>query len=293
MRLGEFLRNERLRKGIDLETAAEETRIKEVYLRALEEENYDLIPGEIYQRHYFKTYLEYLGHEDLYFRLTRERPKPAQMSDRMVRKPTDDAWDTARYIRVLWRLALVIIFIGIVIWSLVWLGGRVFGARGETQPKGESPELQIDILQYVPELGDDVDKAIKDAVGPKTDLGDIKSQIANALDEHTLRIDVDGDCWVRVTGPNGELFNGLMKKGDSKDFGPERYFTLTLGKPEVAWVYLDNQHFYGGEMGAPKSMSFTLPPDYGFSDAELDKALAGLKDDRPPDDSSQPPPVDH
>ena len=61
MKLGEFLRNERIKKGIDIETAAEETRVKDVYIRAIEDENWDLIPGEIYQRHYLKTYLEYLG----------------------------------------------------------------------------------------------------------------------------------------------------------------------------------------------------------------------------------------
>jgi hypothetical protein len=271
VRLGEFLRNERIRKGISLETAAEDTRIRDVYLRALEEENYDLIPGELYQRHYFKTYLEYLGHEDLYYRLTRERPKPAQVSDRMVRKPTEDFWDTARYIRVVWRLVLLVVAVGIIIWLVAWGLGSI---RGGTEPsKKQMEELEIDILPYVPNLGDELDQAIVDAIGPTADLGDTGSQIAGGGEEHTLRIDVDGECWLRVSGPDGVIFSGLMQGGDTKEFGPATFFVVRLGKPENAWVYFDNEHIYGGEAGRPSSLTFSLPADYGFTQEDLDRLL--------------------
>lgn len=273
MRLGEFLRNERVRKGISLETASEETRIKDVYLRAFEEENYDLIPGEIYQRHYFKTYLEYLGHEDLYYRLTRERPKAAQMSDRMVREPAEDVWDTARYVRVIWRGLLLLVFVAVVIWLIVWGVGRLRRPPATGPVVKPNDELVIDILPDAATLSDDMNKKIANAVGPSADLGDIHSQIAGALDEHTLRIDTNGDCWARVSGPEGVMFNGLMKQGDSKEFGPLRFFLVMLGKPENTWIYFDGKHIYGGQLPSPSSQTFTLPADYKMSQPELDKLL--------------------
>jgi transcriptional regulator with XRE-family HTH domain len=273
VRLGEFLRNERQRKGISLETAAEETRIKDVYLRALEEEDYDLIPGEIYQRHYFKTYLEYLGHDDLYFRLTRERPKAAQMSDRMVREPTEDVWDTARYVRVIWRGVLLLVFLAVVVWLIVWGVGRLRRPAATGPAVKPNEELVIDILPDAATLSDDMNKKIAGAVGPSADLGDIHSQIAGALDEHTMRIDTEDETWVRVSGPEGVLFQGLMKKGDSKEFGPLRFFLVTLGKPENAWIYLDSKHIYGGKLPSPSSQNFYLPADYKASQAETDKLL--------------------
>lgn len=264
MKLGEFLRSERLRKGIDLETASEETRIKEVYIRALEEENYDLIPGEIYQRHYFKSYLEYLGHEELYYRLTRERPKTTSPSEKMVRKPAGDVWDTGRYARIALRLAMLVIFV-VLFAFLVSMGISKLGGRVKASATVETPIQELEIPLPLPKPMDDVDAKIAAALGPKADLGDVKGQIKGAFDEHTVRFEFIGECWLRVRGPEGQIFVGLMKQSDLKEFGPERYFLITMGKPKNALVYFDNIHIFGGDMGQPQGMTFSLPADLTFN----------------------------
>ena len=264
MKLGEFLRSERLRKGIDLETASEETRIKEVYIRALEEENYDLIPGEIYQRHYFKSYLEYLGHEELYYRLTRERPKTTSPSEKMVRKPTEDVWDTTRYMRIALRLAMLVIFIVLFVF-IVSMGISKLGGRAKASGPVEIPVQELEIPLPLPKPMDDVDAKIAAALGPKADLGDVQGQIDGAFDEHTVKFEFTGECWLTVKGPNGQIFTGLMKDGDVKEFGPERWFLITLGLAKNALVYFDDIHVYGGDMGQPPGMTFSFPADYKFN----------------------------
>lgn len=264
MKLGEFLRSERIRKGIDLETAAEETRIKEVYIRALEDESYDLIPGEIYQRHYFKTYIEYLGHEELYYRLTRERPKTTMPSEKMVRKPAEEMWDASRYVRVLLRLAVLVFFI-VVIVMLLGMGISRLGANDKPVTADDLPVIELEIPPPLPKPLDDVDADIADALGPPANLGDVEGQIDGAFDEHTVRFEFTGECWLRVSRPGGEVYSGLLDEGDEKEFGPDKYFTIGLGKPENAIVYFDSIHIYGGDMGLPKTMTFSLPADYSFN----------------------------
>lgn len=264
MKLGEFLRSERIRKGIDLETASEETRIKVVYIRALEEENYDLIPGEIYQRHYFKTYLEYLGHEDLYYRLIRERPKTTPPSEKMVRKPAEDMWDTSRYARVVLRLAVLIFFI-VVFVMLVGMGIARLGANDKPLTADDMPVIELEIPPPLPKPLDDVDADIADALGPPADLGNVAGQIDGAFDEHTVRFEFTGECWLRISGPGGKVYEGLLDEGDEKVFGPDKYFTIGLGKPENALVYFDDIQIYGGDMGLPNKMTFSLPADYSFN----------------------------
>jgi len=45
--LGEYLRSAREKRGLDLRDAAQQTRISFTYLKALEEEDFSKLPGEV------------------------------------------------------------------------------------------------------------------------------------------------------------------------------------------------------------------------------------------------------
>ena len=60
-RLGEALRTERERMGLTLEQAAEDTRIREKFLRALENGDYQTLPGAVYTKGFLRNYAEYLS----------------------------------------------------------------------------------------------------------------------------------------------------------------------------------------------------------------------------------------
>lgn len=62
-RLGETLRAQRERKGITLEQAADDTRIREKFLAALESGDYQSLPGAIYTKGLLRNYAEYLDLE--------------------------------------------------------------------------------------------------------------------------------------------------------------------------------------------------------------------------------------
>ena len=59
--LGETLRRARLDRGISIEDAARDTRIRARYLEALEAEDLNLLPPSVYTRGFVRTYAEYLG----------------------------------------------------------------------------------------------------------------------------------------------------------------------------------------------------------------------------------------
>jgi cytoskeletal protein RodZ len=58
--LGEQLRAQRERKGITLEQAAADTRIREKFLKALEDGDYPSLPGAVYTRGFLRNYADYL-----------------------------------------------------------------------------------------------------------------------------------------------------------------------------------------------------------------------------------------
>lgn len=59
--LGDFLRQTRERYRQDLETVSAELRIRLVYLRAIEDDRFDLLPGPTYASGFLRSYAEYLG----------------------------------------------------------------------------------------------------------------------------------------------------------------------------------------------------------------------------------------
>jgi cytoskeletal protein RodZ len=61
--LGEQLRAQRERKAITLEQAAADTRIREKFLKALEEGDYPQLPGAVYTRGFLRNYSDYLDLE--------------------------------------------------------------------------------------------------------------------------------------------------------------------------------------------------------------------------------------
>lgn len=59
--IGSSLRDARVRKGLDLNDLEAETKIRAKYLKALEEERFDLLPGDTYAKGFLRSYAERLG----------------------------------------------------------------------------------------------------------------------------------------------------------------------------------------------------------------------------------------
>jgi cytoskeletal protein RodZ len=77
-RFGEALRAQREKKGITLEQAASDTRIREKFLKALEDSDYQTLPGTVYTKGFLRNYAEYLelNSEELVVQFHQEREQP-------------------------------------------------------------------------------------------------------------------------------------------------------------------------------------------------------------------------
>jgi hypothetical protein len=59
--IGEVLKRTRTRQKTDIRTVEQETKIRIKYLRALENEEWDVLPGPAYAKGFLRTYAHYLG----------------------------------------------------------------------------------------------------------------------------------------------------------------------------------------------------------------------------------------
>ena len=62
--IGQILKTERESKKITLEQVEEVTKIRRKYLEAIENEKFEVLPGEVYVKGFVATYLKYLGIKD-------------------------------------------------------------------------------------------------------------------------------------------------------------------------------------------------------------------------------------
>ncbi|MFA6807806.1 MAG: helix-turn-helix domain-containing protein, partial [Eubacteriales bacterium] len=58
---GEILRKTREEKGWSYEDVENNIKIRKLYLQALEEENYSILPGKTYTKGFLRTYSKFLG----------------------------------------------------------------------------------------------------------------------------------------------------------------------------------------------------------------------------------------
>jgi cytoskeletal protein RodZ len=126
--IGETLRETRMRRRIDMTEVEAATKIRAKYLRALENEEWDLLPGPTFVKTFLRTYAEYLGLDPRMlveeYRSRYERPATQELTPfRSNRNRTDQPRQRRRPPRrrrrpATWLAALALI----VIVGLFYLG---------------------------------------------------------------------------------------------------------------------------------------------------------------------------
>ena len=59
--LGDLLRQTREQKNLSLDDVEKGTNIRKLYIKAIEDGNYDKLPGEVFLKGFIKTYGKFLG----------------------------------------------------------------------------------------------------------------------------------------------------------------------------------------------------------------------------------------
>ena len=137
--IGETLREARMRRRIDMTEVETATKIRGKYLRALENEEWDLLPGPTFVKSFLRTYAEYLGldarllveeYRQRYERPSQQDLTPFSASRRPGRRPPRRARLAAA------GPALVVVIGAVALVGFFWVLGTL-GNDDET-PAGPS-----------------------------------------------------------------------------------------------------------------------------------------------------------
>ena len=221
--IGNSLREARLRQGLELPRIETETKIRGKYLRALEEEQFEILPGETYVKGFLRTYAEYLGLDgQLYVdeynsRFTTVEELPAAQSSAPRRPPRRRL--ESNFVVV--ALAGIVAVTVLVVVGLAGLGG---GPKPNPNP----------IMETERDPG-------TTSVAETTPAPPAPRQKARRA--RLVLTAADGPCWmeVRAGSVNGEtLYEGTLELGQAQRFTGRRIW-VELGNPANLRVRLNGR----------------------------------------------------
>jgi cytoskeleton protein RodZ len=225
--IGSSLREARTRQGLEFQELEQLTKIRPKYLRALEEERFDLLPAPTYVRGFLRSYADALGLDGQPFvdeynsRFTVGEDDAAPVRTRRAPQPRRN-----RQVRES-RIAVAALF-GIAVVTALVIAAWRFGAPEADQPPG----LKLQ--------------------------GDSRAGATTARGRAVLTVRATtGASWmvVRVGSSSGRLaYSGTLERGQTQRFEGRR-LQLALAEPDNVVVKLN-----GNRVTLPEGTAFVVTP---------------------------------
>ena len=215
--IGNSLREARLRQGYELPRVEADTKIRAKYLRALEEERFEVLPGETYVKGFLRTYAEYLGLDgQLYVdefnsRFTREEEPLAPPRPRT--QPSRSWAVESNFVIVALAGIIAVTILVVVAWK--------FGSSGPPTSTGIPPAADTPA----------------ESTGTSTGHAPAKPPPAKTKKVRLVLYADGGDCWLRVRAKSATgklLYEGTLQAGQTQRFVDDKRIWVQLGAP----VYL-------------------------------------------------------
>ena len=214
--IGNSLREARLRQGFELPRVEADTKIRAKYLLALEEEHFEVLPGETYVKGFLRTYAEYLGLDGQLYadeynsRFAREEEFP--VTSPAARGPRPRRMESNFIVVALAGIVAVTVLV-VVAWKF-----------------GPSANSTAD-------LGPGTDLVDTTAPSPSTTSKAPSTPPATASKPRLAKLVLTasgGDCWlqVRARSATGELlYEGTLQRGQTQKFVKWRRLWIQFGAP--------------------------------------------------------------
>lgn len=237
--VGRTLRETRTRRKIDLADVEAATKIRGRYLRAIENEEWDLLPGETYARAFIRAYADHLG-------LDGERLAEEQRRDRGVIRPGERLpkadpvrlKPARRRSRQLPRVSpqLLAVIVSVALIAVLVAVGLSSGGDGSSESGGAAGARQQRSGSQDGKGGD----------------GSAETAVEKQPSGHVVTLTANAEVWVCLIDASGEpLIDGqILSPGASE--GPYRSgsFTVSFGNGLVTMM-VDGQQASIPETASP------------------------------------------
>jgi cytoskeleton protein RodZ len=244
--IGESLREARMRARIDISEVEARTKIRAKYLRALENEEWNLVPGPVYVKSFLKTYGDYLGLDSRLlideFKRRYERP-----SENEVRATASSARerdrDRNRHPRrfsgtVFSPIGVIVAAVVVIVVALYLIGSH--SSNGPSASTGITPSSGNTRAKTTNKDKTKPAKHVTTAPGTSTKAKTTTRTTAihtttTARTSASLAMVPEGNTWVCVESASGTtLYTGTYRTGETIKTVHGAALLVSLGNNEVS-----------------------------------------------------------
>lgn len=248
--IGDTLRAEREKQKLSIQDIEKGTSIRSVYIEALENGEYDKLPGEVYAKGFVKNYGNFLNldGEELVRQFIMEISSVAVDADNappadpnakssivapnigskyQTKTETTENFsgesDSRKYIAA--AVAAVVLLIG----------GLFYGLSGSDD---ETTVAQAEVIKEKPvEVA--VVETVQEVPQPVETPPPVETPAFNGVN---LQATFNSDCWTRVVVDGMMFYEGMISAGESFDWKGEKSVTVLLGNAGAAQLTMNGQN---------------------------------------------------
>lgn len=258
--IGEALKKRRAEKGLTLSQVEEETKIRSRYLEALEEEQFNVIPGRVYVKGFLRTYGTFLGLNALellteYEKLNSEvkiKPEETTITRTQQRKKREASKVSFQW-NPKWNkfLALMGAVILLVLMNKFYPWGGSDTARRDPAPTNNKVQEETKTPNQ---------QSPKETANNENKQAEVQKPEVQKPKGVNLELALkDGDSWMQVRADGNTIFEGIAKEGETKSFtGQEKVF-VKLGNAGAVEITLNGESIGKiGKLGTVVSKEFVI-----------------------------------
>jgi cytoskeletal protein RodZ len=265
--LGKLLKEKREEKGMSLEELQTATKIQKRYLAAIEEGNYDVLPGTFYARAFIKNYCEAVGlnYETIFDEYAHEIPKAVKESATEFEPRSKRERSSVNEENSFLKRLISILLIGVLIIALLFLVMKLLPEGNDQAKSGEDVKsVEMDADKDKPEKKEETNKEAEkeetqneepakkeeEASAPKlTKLqtsGKVTTYEMSEGNELVVELTATGPSYVGIQDETGKsYFDSQVKDGETKTFDltAAKEVTLNIGASHVTSIKINGEPF--------------------------------------------------
>lgn len=249
--VGMFLKYTRMKQKKSIEAVSDALCIRKIYIKALEEDDYETLAPIPYGVGFVRSYASYLGlNAERIAQIYKEQalPQKEKPTPAVVKKQSEMNMPTRRQIYI-GLIAIVAIYI-------LWLLTSWFKSDGKNEPsKQEQPQI-IEVLPTNEDAGDyiynlnEADFLNVDTNNDKSDSLEEQIQVVDGeyaenpsplATKSRVEIKVKGDSWIELKDKDKVYLSGTYKKGFEYAAPDVSGLILSVGRYYNVDVYIDGQ----------------------------------------------------
>lgn len=246
MSWGEDLRIRREELGYSLQEVEDETKIRRLYLEALENENFSILPPKIYSVGFVKNYARFLHMDTL--EVIEQFKELAYSNEASENEPFAYASYAGKPLLPQWLTATNVFAAAAFLILAIWIGNYLvgyFAGQNIVEEPTKPPITQPSKPDPTPGIQVPEDTEDDDAI--------------TVPEKVKLAVTAKQNCWVRVIIDGENNFTGTIRAGEEKIFIGEKSVNIRAGNAGGIDIVFNGEKIGTfGDIGQVKEQEFTL-----------------------------------